>query len=354
MVAEQISIDGKRRFWAVPMSTMFAKLRVQPLISLYEVLDSAALCRLYFDVEYDRVANSERTAAQDASVVTLLLKHANGVLAAQGMTCDAASLWVLDSSDSSKLSQHIIVGVLEQGYVGHVSVVGKLAAQISHLAATDSPATFLIRKPGHANMVSLVDLSVYNTNQQFRVAFSSKFGQNRPLLPFNKQQAVGLSQCTWPMFESTLVVCGRTRHAAQAPAKPTHSALQLAQLKPALPACYLSLEAHINRQLLSGQLKKAKVHREHPLQVPCLYWSTTSRFCPAVGREHASNHMQIVVNVAYCTWRFHCLDPECKPGPWMSFSPSLLQLHPGAVHPGAGAVLKEWHEYWERKRVNGP
>lgn len=101
-------------------------------------------------------------------------------------------------------------------------------------------------------------------------------------------------------------------------------ALPLAQR--ALPACYPPLEAYINGHLLSGHLREAKVHRERPLHVPCLYWSTTSRFCPAVGREHASNHMQIVVNVAYCTWRFHCLDPECQPGAWMSFSPRCIQM----------------------------
>jgi len=129
--------------------------------------------------------------------------------------------WMLVTAASSRSTS--IVGVLGQGYVGHVSVVGKLAARVSDLAVTDSPTTFLVRRPGHADMVSLVDMSVYRTNQQFRVAFSSKFGQHRPLLPYNKQQAVGLSQCTWSMFESTLVVCGRTQQAAAQLPSPCYS-----------------------------------------------------------------------------------------------------------------------------------
>lgn len=326
------------------MQAMFGKLQANPALSLYEVLDNRALCRLFLDLEYDRVANADRTADCDAAAVTCLLEHARAVLSDRGMVCDDASVWVLDASDDCKFSQHVIVGVVGQRYVGPVGMVGAIVTELVSKAVAAKPELFLVHKRGDQPQASLVDLSVYNTNQQFRVAYSSKYGQHRPLLPANRQQHVVLSHCTWSMFESTLIVCGRSPTAPTIQPVASVSAQLQPIVRPAV-ACYPALEAQISKCLLFGQLKEAKVHRKHPLAVPCLYWSTTSRYCPGIGREHASNHMQVVVNVALCAWRFHCLDPDCQPGPWKAFDASLLQLHPAAAH------LQEWHQHWEKHRV---
>lgn len=348
VVAEQVTVCGRRRFWGVPMRVMFDRLKAHPALSLYEVVDSKALCRLYFDVEYNRCCNPGRTQAQDAAVASILVELSNAALCARGLSCDTASVWVLDASDCNRFSQHIIVGVHGQGYLGPVQTVRMLAVDVASAAVAQYPGIFMVSKPGQQVESAVVDLSVYNTNQQFRVAYSSKFGQCRPLLPFNRQRGVPLLECTWSMFESMLIVCGRSIGAPstlQAAGRSLPASLGVGCMRPAA-ACYPALEAHLGRHLLFGHLKEAKVHRQEPFIVPCLYWSTTSRYCPAMGREHKSNHMQVVVNVATCAWRFHCLDPACVPGAWVPFDPSMLQrLHPAAQH------LQQWHDYWAKQRV---
>lgn len=320
---------------------MFDRLQANPEISLYEVLDTRALCKLYFDMEYDRVLNPDR-AAVDGSLCSLLVQYAQAVLKnAHGMELDTSSLWLLDASNDSKFSQHLVVGVVGQQFVGPVHAVGTIAVEIVRQAAAAHPHVFCVHKMGQG-MGNVVDLSVYNTNQQFRVPYSSKLGQQRPLLPVNKQVGISLQQCTWPMFEGMLIVCGRQQHSS--------TCCVMQQKYSAVPAhtfgvCYPLLEAHLNACLTNGQLKTVAVHRDRPLQVPYLYWSTTSRYCPAIGREHTSNHMQIVVDVKKCTWRFHCLDPACDPGQWTAFDAKLLQLHPAA------ARLQEWHQHWRQHRV---
>jgi hypothetical protein len=252
---------------------------------------------------------------------------------------------VLDASSDSKFSQHIVLPVAGAGYLGSVAQVGQLVTRVAASVVAEMPEVFLAAKLGRFEPVCVVDVSVYNSNQQFRVAYSSKLGQVRPLLPFNKQQHVDLGHCTWEMFASTLVVCGRAVGQGAVAAVAAAANVPETPGSAAAAVVYPRLEALINSQLIGGVLQAARVHRMQPLLHPCLYWSTSSKHCPAVGREHASNHVQVVVNAKLCQWRLHCLDPDCSPGAWQRFDPALVQdLHHAATSFSA------WHHHWKQQR----
>jgi len=188
VVAEQINKQGNRRFWPNSMQVMLPLLQKNQALSLYEVIHPNSLCRLYFDLEYDKECNSKRPLLWDVCLPQLILDIADKVMQKQ---CDRASLWVLDASNKSKFSQHIIVGVHPHGYLGNVQQVGSVVKNVCDIAQHMDEFCAL---DGHHNKHCIIDTSVYSKNQQFRVMFCSKFEQQRPLVPINKLSAVSLHE----------------------------------------------------------------------------------------------------------------------------------------------------------------
>jgi len=110
---------------------------------------------------------------------------------------------------------------------------------------------------------------------------------------------------------------------------------------------YPLLESYIAAKLIGGTLKAVQLHRSNAFAQPYLYASTTSRYCPVLLREHASNHVQVEVNVLTCMWRFRCLDPQCDPCMWQKFDAALLDQ----LHPAVAQQLAPWHAHWASKRA---
>lgn len=323
---------------------MFSRLQRNPDLSLYEVMDQHALCRLYFDLEYCKAENTARTPLQDASIVDCLLSAVDDVVAADALRCDRSAVWVLDASDPYKFSQHVIVSMVGRVHLGTVPVVAGVVQQAVEHVMGQWPNVFTVNR-GSNMAACVVDTSVYSLNQQLRVPYSSKLGQRRPLLPVNRAQAVTLHDCPWELFESMLVVCSRLPRGSPCVQQMRSPAAASPSSQAPVVSMYPLLEQHINRHLVGGVLKQASLHHKAPLHVPCIYWRTTSRYCPAVAREHKSNHVQVVANVLRCTWRIHCLDPDCCPGPWERFDGCLL----ADVGEAAGPEVRAWHEHWVKQ-----
>jgi hypothetical protein len=194
---------------------VFSRFQGDSNMSLYEVLDADALCRLYFDLEYKHDINPGRAASViDNLLPQLLLQLADEALSSTGRSCDVNSMWVLDASCAEKFSQHIIIGLTGCPYVGSVHAVGQLVQRIVQSNSHQLPLVVIKSIDGARGCV--IDTSVYATNQQFRVMFSSKFGQSRPLLPRNRSTGVSLAACSWELFRTSLVACMRRNNTVAA------------------------------------------------------------------------------------------------------------------------------------------
>jgi len=150
---------------------------------------ACAVCTLILSMTKNATASGHCYGQQtsDVCLPQLILDIADKVMQKQ---CDRASLWVLDASNESRVSQHIIVGVHPHGYLGNVQqVVGSVVKNVCDIAQHMDEFCAL---DGHHNKHCIIDTSVYSKNQQFRVMFSSKFEQQRPLVPINKLSAVSL------------------------------------------------------------------------------------------------------------------------------------------------------------------
>ncbi len=108
---------------------------------------------------------------------------------------------------------------------------------------------------------------------------------------------------------------------------------------------YPLLENYINSHMIGGSLTAVKLHRSRPLDVPMLYYSSSSRYCMTAGREHQSNHVMVHVNVLSCYFREFCLDPDCLISPWRQFDAQLLEHN--------GVSMKPWHDHWLKLRMGG-
>jgi len=107
--------------------------------------------------------------------------------------------------------------------------------------------------------------------------FSSKKGQQRPLLPCDLHMDVTLAECSWQQYASSLVSCGVepsvciTQHAAGDFALPNVRRV-ITSCTTGLPM-YPLLEEYIKKHVLpEGYITKAALHKNRPMHVPKLYY----------------------------------------------------------------------------------
>ena len=149
-------------------------LQVDYVPSLYEVVMPTSLCRLYFDLEYSRQLNATRTTAMDTACVCHLTR-----LIARALHGLPHTIQQLQSHSSAKWSLHLIVHCPTMAPLTRVVGVRSVALDIIHQFRASCPHGTVHRSTG---TTCLIDAHVYSSFQQFRLAFCSKWHQNRPLL----------------------------------------------------------------------------------------------------------------------------------------------------------------------------
>jgi hypothetical protein len=163
--------------WCLPMGALLEyvehMLQAGLWPAVYEVLLPCSVCKLYLDVEYNRELNPGRTLAGDDAVLAhmqLLLQHACGA----APSCHWHRL--VAHSDKIFLA-HLICTSVSCSLPATKQYV--LDAQF-HQLHLDMPFALVHSAAGGKSMI---DASVYSKHQQFRLAFSTKYSQCRPLLP---------------------------------------------------------------------------------------------------------------------------------------------------------------------------
>ncbi|XP_052018453.1 DNA-directed primase/polymerase protein isoform X2 [Apodemus sylvaticus] len=187
------------------------------LLHCYEVIPENAVCKLYFDLEFNKLANP---GADGKKMVALLIQHVcKALLESYNVHCSAEDVFNLDSSTEEKFSRHLIfqlhdVAFKDNSHVGNF--VRKILQPALHLIAKDdgdkipeaaghaascfsviplkqeiseawkdleSPKqydpdlSFLVVKNHIGEKCLFVDLGVYTKNRNFRLYQSSKVGK---------------------------------------------------------------------------------------------------------------------------------------------------------------------------------
>ncbi|XP_007102900.2 DNA-directed primase/polymerase protein isoform X1 [Physeter macrocephalus] len=209
------------------------------LLHCYEVIPENAVCKLYFDLEFNRLANP---GADGKKMVALLIEHVCKALQQfYRVSCSAEDVLNLDSSTNEKFSRHLIFQLHDVAFKDNIHVgnfVRKILEPAFHLIASEdddmTPETmghefshfsetpikqgisfskkstdkdigeswttnskklerlgsakqsspdlsFLIVKNNIGEKHLFVDLGVYTRNRNFRLYKSSKIGKYVPL-----------------------------------------------------------------------------------------------------------------------------------------------------------------------------
>ncbi|KAL2098072.1 hypothetical protein ACEWY4_007279 [Coilia grayii] len=218
---------GQRIFLVTSYTELWHYYRTykESLMHCYEVIPEGAVCKLYFDLEFQRVWNP---SLDGEKMVALLIQYVCKKLdEVYGLKCSSGDVLNLDSSTEDKFSRHLIfllpnAAFKDNSHIGSfihtiLTPVLKLASKSSHLEensaafTSDQQSTEPLasiehspigdggmlgspqakrRKPGEDDLSFLlvnnkegqtqlfVDLGVYTKNRNFRLYKSSKLGKN--------------------------------------------------------------------------------------------------------------------------------------------------------------------------------
>ncbi|XP_065756024.1 DNA-directed primase/polymerase protein isoform X2 [Phocoena phocoena] len=232
--------DGQRIYLVTTYTQLWFYYKSRRnLLHCYEVIPENAVCKLYFDLEFNRLANP---GADGKKMVALLIEHVCKALQQfYRVRCSAEDVLNLDSSTNEKFSRHLIFQLHDVAFKDNIHVgnfVRKMLEPAFHLIASEdddmTPETmghefshfsetpvkqgisfskkstdkdmeeswttnskklerlgsakqsspdlsFLIVKNNVGEKHLFVDLGVYTRNRNFRLYKSSKIGKYVPL-----------------------------------------------------------------------------------------------------------------------------------------------------------------------------
>uniref|UniRef100_A0A8C0YXP6 DNA-directed primase/polymerase protein n=3 Tax=Canis lupus familiaris TaxID=9615 RepID=A0A8C0YXP6_CANLF len=290
--ALEYKVDDGQRIYLV---TTYAQLWFyyksrRNLLHCYEVIPENAVCKLYFDLEYNKLANPE---ADGKKMVALLIEHVCKALQElYRVDCSAEDVFNLDSSTDEKFSRHLIF-------------------QLHDVAFKDN-----------------IHVGVYTRNRNFRLYKSSKIGKHVALEiaednKFFPKQSKNISEenqyflsslVSNVRFSDTLrILTCDTFQSKQKRVEHFSTSTKAENIEgfhcspyPEVDRFVLSL---VNKNGIQGGIRRWSYFFPEELLV---YDICKYRWCENIGRAHKSNNIMILVDLKNEVWYQKCHDPVCK------------------------------------------
>ncbi|XP_014276682.1 DNA-directed primase/polymerase protein [Halyomorpha halys] len=299
----------------------------------YEIIPENAVCKLYFDLEYNiplnPTCNGPRMVHNFITAVIFFLQEQFKI------DCDVSYIINLDATTDKKFSRHLIFNIPNVcfasnnqagNFVNYVcsKILDKMESK-SHLPENLSAenCSEMMVLDAKQRRTLFCDLSVYSRNRHFRLYKSTKYGKFAPLICSSggstvitdKDSDKGLfidSLITYipEDHEKLNVLCFKkdnTKCLRQLQNKgETHFDSLVINDIPASP--YKDIDNFINELVFPG-----KIYRS-------FYFSTSkvinydvigNRFCGNIGRSHKRNNIKYVVDLKDGTYYQKCHDYEC-------------------------------------------
>ncbi|XP_024784336.1 DNA-directed primase/polymerase protein isoform X5 [Pan paniscus] len=261
------------------------------LLHCYEVIPENAVCKLYFDLEFNKPANP---GADGKKMVALLIEYVRKALQElYGVNCSAEDVLNLDSSTDEKFSRHLIF-------------------QLHDVAFKDN-----------------IHVGVYTRNRNFRLYKSSKIGKRVALEVtednrFFPTQSKDVSD-EYQYFLSSLVsnvrfsdtlrilTCEPSQNKQKGVGYFNSIGTSVETIEgfqcspyPEVDHFVLSL---VNKDGIKGGIRRWNYFFPEELLV---YDICKYRWCENIGRAHKSNNIMILVDLKNEVWYQKCHDPVCK------------------------------------------
>ncbi|XP_042556603.1 DNA-directed primase/polymerase protein isoform X2 [Dipodomys spectabilis] len=284
--------DGQRIYLVTTYAQLWFYYKLQKnLLHCYEVIPENAVCKLYFDLEFNKLANP---GTDGKKMVALLIEHVCKALQElYSVHCSAEDVFNLDSSTEEKFSRHLIF-------------------QLHDVAFKDN-----------------IHVGVYTRNRNFRLYKSSKIGKcvalevaedNRffPKQPKNvstENQYFLSSLVSNVRFSDTLriLTCDTFQNKGKRSGylnstNNSGETLEGFQYSP-YPEVDRFVLSLVNRNDVEGGIRRWNYFFPEELLV---YDICKYRWCENIGRAHRSNNIMILVDLKNEVWYQKCHDPVCK------------------------------------------
>ncbi|XP_077704828.1 DNA-directed primase/polymerase protein isoform X4 [Canis aureus] len=303
--ALEYKVDDGQRIYLV---TTYAQLWFyyksrRNLLHCYEVIPENAVCKLYFDLEYNKLANPE---ADGKKMVALLIEHVCKALQElYRVDCSAEDVFNLDSSTDEKFSRHLIFQLHDVAFKDNIHVgnfVRKILQPAFHLIANEDDDS-TSETPG-LGFSHFPETPIKQGIAFSKMSSDKDRGENWTLDSREWERLGSAKQCSPDL--SFLVVKNNTGE--------KHLFVDLAENiegfhcspYPEVDRFVLSL---VNKNGIQGGIRRWSYFFPEELLV---YDICKYRWCENIGRAHKSNNIMILVDLKNEVWYQKCHDPVCK------------------------------------------
>ncbi|KAF6211767.1 hypothetical protein GE061_012282 [Apolygus lucorum] len=290
----------------------------------YEVITEGAACKLYADLEYEKVSNPHSKGHEMVSIfIDLICKS---LFRDWGVRCMREHVLDLDSSTSNKFSRHLIFNLPSSCFMNnqHVGIflkrlcqdvtssidVGSVCESLQGMLLSDLRQLVVLDSKGSQKL--FCDLSVYSKNRHFRVYRSTKKGKNAPLVlsECNKYEVNGelntfLSSLVTYVSDNCRVL--EVKNAEVGPVQ--KGSRNSTSAEEAAPSPLPIVDKFIGHVVHPGKVHKSYYFASSKVIV---YNIVGNRFCGNINREHKSNNVKYVVDLDKYEYYQKCHDFECS------------------------------------------
>ncbi|XP_049827937.1 DNA-directed primase/polymerase protein-like [Schistocerca gregaria] len=308
----------------------------------YEIIPEHTVCKLYFDIEFDKLSNKTSNGPKMVEtflkIVFLYLDKELNVKVSRKNVID------MDSSTPSKFSRHLIFIIPNAAFHCNYCVgnfVKYICQEITHSVSADdhllrqffqlSELESLFVWERRSETVLFCDQSVYTKNRHFRVYGSTKYMKNNPLAASEEDQFKSTLKNQnelelWYFLESLVTYfsseVGRVLDYdsdcvsfKQGKKLKRHSNYSSACNSP-----YPQIDNFISKVIDPGRIWRWAYFSSNGY---ISYDIIGYRFCHNINREHRSNNIKYIVNLAEACFYQKCHDPDCR-----SFTSQTWKLPP--------------------------
>ncbi|XP_023555450.1 DNA-directed primase/polymerase protein [Octodon degus] len=296
--------DGQRIYLVTTYAQLWFYYKTRKnLLHCYEVIPENAVCKLYFDLEFNKYANPE---VDGKKMVALLIEHVCKALQElYSVSCSAEDVFNLDSSTDEKFSHHLIFQLHDVAFKDNIhagNFVRKILQPALHLISSEDddkvlnpegheffhfPATPLKQRTSFNQMSPDKDIAkswILNSEMPERLELAE---QSNPDLSFLVvKNNMGEKHLFVDLVE-------------------TIEGFQCSPY-PEVDRFVLSL---VTTNDIKGGIRRWNYFFPEELLV---YDICKYRWCQNIGRAHKSNNIMILVDLKHEVWYQKCHDPVCK------------------------------------------
>eukprot|EP00249_Psilotum_nudum_P013456 c24342_g1_i1 orf=428-2221(+) len=336
--AYQDHITGQRRYLATSYAEFWHRYHHMPskYRHHYEIIREGLPCHLYFDLEYNCVANKGLNG--EAMVDLLLSEVSKALLDIYSLKYEPTWTVELDSTTEEKFSRHLIVHISKAAFKDNShagAFVGEVCSRLSNDMDIDNRLNqlYVLKGESRADCQTqlFLDQAVYSRNRSFRLPFSSKAGKTAQLLPTGRFRCKGMDE--YDIFMDSVICnvgedCERlltfggevtsragsievgSSHPLTLSKIPKFGSFCLSGMSP-FPVLDTFIESIACIGNIPGKIRSWYWFSEYGVVV---YNISGNRYCEHIGRPHKSNNVMYIVDFRTAGYYQKCHDPDCRGG----------------------------------------